>query len=307
MPAESVEQHYVDGFVANLALAPQQTTARLVTCVDADLSYSKPGKMFNADDIEGDDDEEDIVARAPPTPDGWSEHVRRVGFFLAKGKGKWLDNIDVARMLQDPANVVMQGIMATKNRGTDDAIIATLFAAAREGETGETTVAYNTTNQQIAADSRTFLHASEASVVAGSGDLPLTVGKLILAKNKLDKSELAGPRYFAAGSDQLSNLLSSTAATSGDYNTIKALVNGETNSFMGFEFVRTERLPLAATIRSCAAWIKSAVQYKERPIVNAKIAQRADRSYRWQAYYEVERGGVRRYDAGVVKVLCKEA
>jgi len=57
----------------------------------------------------------------------------------------------------------------------------------------------------------------------------------------LDKSELEGERYFAAGSDQLSNLLSSTAATSGDYNTIKALVNGETNSFMGFTFVRTER------------------------------------------------------------------
>lgn len=307
MSADSVEQHYVDGFIANLALAPQQKTARLVMCVDADLSYSKPGQMFNCDDIAGDDDEVDVVARAPVSPESFAEHVRRVGFFKSSAKGRFLENLDVARMLQDPASTVMQGMMATKQRATDDAIIAGLFAAARQGATGENSVAYDTTNQQIAADSRVFLHASESSVVAGSGDLPLTVGKLILAKNKLDKSELEGERYFACGSDQLSNLLSSTAATSGDYNTIKALVNGETNSFMGFTFVRTERMPVAASIRACAAWVKPALQYRERPIVTARITQRADRSYRWYAYYEVERGSARRYDTGVVKVLCKES
>jgi hypothetical protein len=34
----------------------------------------------------------------------------------------------------------------------------------------------------------------------------------------------------------------------------------------------------------------------------AGSTQRADRSYRWYAYYEAEHAAVRRYDTGVVKV-----
>jgi hypothetical protein len=201
----------------------------------------------------------------------------------------------------------MAGMMATKRRATDDAIIATMLGAAREGETGGTSVAYDTTNQRIVASSRKFLHASESSIVAGSGDLPLTVGKVIYAKNKLDKSEIEGERYFAYGSDQMSNLLASVAPTSSDYANVKALVNGETDSWMNFKWVRSERLPVASSVRSCIAWVKQAVVYKERPIQNAWIDRRKDKSGRWYAYYEVERGGLRRYDTGVVEVLCTEA
>jgi hypothetical protein len=307
VPGDSIEQLYVDGFIANLNLAPQQKEARMVGAVMADLNHTKPGVMFNADDISADDDETPVVGRAPDSPSSFAEAKRRVGFFTAKQKGRFIDDLDTVRQLVDPANTVMAGMMATNRRGTDDAIIAGMLAAAREGATGATVVAFDTANQQIAAANRKFLHASEASVVAGSGDLPLTIGKLAYAKNKLDKSEIEGSRYFAAGSDQLSNLLSSTAATSGDYNTIKALVNGETNTFMGFTFIRTERLPVAANIRSCLAWIKEAVVYKERPIQNAWIDRRKDKSGRWYAYYEVERGCLRRYDTGVVEVLCTEA
>lgn len=305
MSADTIEGLYVEGFKANLNLAPQQTNTRMVSCVDADLNYGPPGKMFNAEDILGDDSEQDVIGRAPDSPSSFADAVRRVGFFTAKNFGRFIDNLDKARLLADPTNPVMQGMMAAKNRATDDVIIAAALGSAREGETGGTTVAYKSA-QSIAADNREFLHAAESSVVAGSGDLPLTVGKVIKAKNLLDKSELEGERYFAAGSDQLSNLLSSVAMSSADYNAVKALVNGEVNSWMGFTWVRTERLAVAAGIRSCIAWVKPAIVYAQRPIVEATITKRADKSFRWYAYYEVERGAVRRYDTGVVKVLCKE-
>lgn len=299
----TIPSHYVQGFISNLNLAPQQTDARLVGCVDADLSHTKPGKMFNADDIGADDDEVEVVTRAPDSPESFSEHKRRVGFFKSYQKGRFIDDLDVVRMMQDPTNTVMAGMMATKRRATDDRIIAGFFADAREGEEGGTTVTFPA-GQIIAVDNRDYLH--DAETVAASGDLPLTVGKLIKAKTMLDQSEIEGERYFAAGSVQLGNLLSSTAVTSADYNGIKALVNGETNSFMGFKFVRTERLPVASSIRKCCAWVKPAMVYKERPIQNAWIDRRKDKSGRWYAYYEVERGSLRRYDTGVIQVLCTE-
>lgn len=294
---------YVPGFVANLQLKPQQTASRLVHCVDADLAYTTPGKLFNADDIGEDDDETEVVGRAPVSPESFADHQRRVGFLKSMAKGRFIESLDKVRMITDPTNKIMAGMMATKNRATDDKIIEGLFGSSYNGENG-TTVTGFPSGQVIAVDNRDFLHDAES--VAGSGNLPLTVGKLIKAKVMLDQSEIEGERYFAASAIQLGNLLATTPVTSSDYNSIKALNAGETNTFMGFTFKRTERLPVASNIRSCAAWIKPALQYRERPIVIARITERSDRSYRWYAYYEVERGSLRRYDEGVVKVNCSE-
>jgi hypothetical protein len=294
---------YVPGFVANLRLKPQQTASRLVSCVDADLNYTTPGKLFNADDIDADDDEVEVVTRAPNSPESFANHLRRVGFLKSSAKGRFIESLDKVRMLTDPTNTVMAGMMATKNRASDDKIIEGLFGSSYNGENGTTVTAFPSA-QVIAVDNRDFLHDAES--VPASGNLPLTVGKLIKAKVMLDQSEIEGQRYFGASAIQLGNLLATTAVTSADYNGIKALVNGETNTFMGFTFVRSERFPVASSIRSCAAWIKGAMQYRERPIENARIAQRPDRSFRWYAYYEVERGSLRRYDTAVVKVNCSE-
>lgn len=294
---------YVPGFTANLQLVPQQKTPRLIAGVMSDLSYTTPGKLFNADDIDSDDDEVDVEGRAPPSPDSFANHLRRVGFLKSSAKGRFIETLDKVRMLSDPTNPIMAGMMGTKWRKTDDKIIAAFNGVSYNGENGTTQTNFPAA-QVIGVQDRGFIH--DAEVLPASGDLPLTVGKIIGAKVKLDQSELEGERYAVASSIQLGNLLSSTAVTSGDYNTIKALVNGETNSFMGFNWIRSERLPVATSIRSAFFWVKDAMQYKERPIENARITQRADRSYRWYAYYEVERGALRRYDSAVVQVNTSE-
>lgn len=302
----AIEQLYVDGMVANLSLAPAQKNMRLLQIVDADLGYTKPGTSFNADDIQNDDDEVDVEGRAPVSPESFHDAKRRIGFFKAKAKGRWIEDLDTVRQLVDPTSTVMAGMMATKARATDDRIIAALTEDAHEGEHGETTVTFPAA-QVLAANFRDVLHAQEANVVAASGDLPLTFGKLIRAKTMLDVSEIDGARYFVANAKALEGLLASTPGTNSDYNTVRALVNGEVDTLLGFNFVRSERLlrPNAGQ-RRCFAIVKGAVQYKERPIKTARITERADRSYRPYAYYEVERGAARRYDTGVVAVDVAE-
>lgn len=296
---------YIPGFSANLKLMPQQSNARLVQGVQADMNYTKPGTLFNADDIDVDNEPElEVTERIPNSPEGSFNHLRRVGFFRPFQKGKFLEDLEVVRMLEDPTSADMASMMNAKNRATDDFIVANMFAPSRNGQNGENSVNFPAANV-IAVDDRSFIH--DAEVLPANGNLPLTIGKLITAKVRLDQSELEGPRYFACSAVQLGNLLSSTPATSSDYASVKRLAEGDTDTFMGFTFIRSERLALAASnVRACAAWIKDAIQYKERPIKNAKITQREDKSFRWYAYYELERGMCRRYDAGVLQVNCAE-
>ena len=47
--------------------------------------------------------------------------------------------------------------------------------------------------------------------------------------------------------------------------------------------------------------MKRAIIYRGRTIIPEEVVKRADKSFRWYAYYEFNHGCVRRYDGGVVR------
>jgi hypothetical protein len=104
----------------------------------------------------------------------------------------------------------------------------------------------------------------------GGADTNLNVAKLREAKKLLDKGNVPPQdRHIVLHANNLASLLSETAVTSSDFNTVKALVAGEINTFLGFTFHilgdRTEGgLPIAAgDVRSVWAFHKDAVGYAE--------------------------------------------
>lgn len=85
-------------------------------------------------------------------------------------------------------------------------------------------------------------------------------------------------RFFIHNAQQLDDLLGSTQITSSDYNTVKALVNGEINTFMGFEFIciaerKEGGLPkdTANTATMAFAYHKSAIGFASSKEVNSSI------------------------------------
>jgi hypothetical protein len=71
-------------------------------------------------------------------------------------------------------------------------------------------------------------------------------------------------RYIAHSPEFLEGLLSATEVTSSDYANVKALVNGQIDSFMGFKFIMIEDrveggVPLSSTIRNNFAFHKDAI------------------------------------------------
>jgi hypothetical protein len=72
----------------------------------------------------------------------------------------------------------------------------------------------------------------------GATDSNLNVSKLRRAKALLDTNNVPSEgRTLLCHAKNIEGLLSETAVTSSDFNTVKALVQGEINTFMGFKFV----------------------------------------------------------------------
>lgn len=71
----------------------------------------------------------------------------------------------------------------------------------------------------------------------GGSDTNMNVAKLREAKKLLDKNNVPFEgRHIILHANSLASLLSETAVTSADFNTVRALVAGEINTFLGFTF-----------------------------------------------------------------------
>ena len=104
----------------------------------------------------------------------------------------------------------------------------------------------------------------------GGTDTNLSVAKLREAKKLMDINNVPPmDRHMVIHANSLAALLSETAVTSADYNTVRALVSGELDTFLGFKFhVLGDRAEGGLTIdgsldRQLFAFHKSSVGYAE--------------------------------------------
>ena len=118
----------------------------------------------------------------------------------------------------------------------------------------------------LAAASGTGTVAKEIADDGSTGSASnLNVGKLRAAKKALDaKNVPMEGRSIIIHANNLSALLGLTSVTSQDFNTVKALVNGELDTFLGFKFItlgdRDEGgLPLSGSDRTVYAFHRDAV------------------------------------------------
>ena len=204
---------------------------------------------------------------------------------------KLLDRQDAMNLapLALPSSRYMSLATKAYNRQFDDIVCSTALGSVITGENGSTTTSF-LAGQQIAA--------------AGTG---LTISKLINAAEILNTNEVdeSADRVIVVHPRQITNMLQSLEVRSDDYNTVKALVAGKVDSFMGFKFVKNTRLTKVSTTRSCVAFVRGAVQMV-RGGLNARVDQLPTQNYAWQFYYDFDLSGTRLHDEGVVQIDCIE-
>ena len=66
-----------------------------------------------------------------------------------------------------------------------------------------------------------------------------------LGANEADDYDVNGNSnlFLVVDAAQLGNLLTSTKVNSADFNEVRALVAGDLNQYMGFNIIRTEKIP----------------------------------------------------------------
>lgn len=160
-----------------------------------------------------------------------------------------------------PTSECMQSQAAAYGRLVDKILIDALTASATITNTANTSSGFglnNTTTtvalpagQQIAVN---YVPAGGTAVNSG-----LTIGKLREAKRILDANEAPSEdRVLIVSAKEISDLLGTTEVTNNLYNTVRALVDGDVDTFLGFKVVRSEQLGVASNVRTCVAYQKNA-------------------------------------------------
>ena len=139
------------------------------------------------------------------------------------------------------------------------------------------------------------------------GSTGLTIAKLLNVVEILNGADLDEEmqRIIVVGPKQITTLLNTTEIKSADYNSVKALANGQIDTFMGFKFVMSNLLDVASGVRSCVAWCKGAIKRVDGG-TRTMIDRLPQESQATQIHSFWDLSACRMYDEGVVQIDCQE-
>ena len=279
---------FVEQYSANIQMLSQQMGSLLR---DAVRNESIVGKDAYFDQI-GKVTAQLKVSRHSDTPQIDTPHSRRRCSLADYEFADLIDQQDKVRLLIDPTSSYAKAAAYAMGRAMDDVIIAAALGTANTGVSGGTAVA---------------LPAANITAVGTGGANTMNIAKLALAKQKLDAGDVdpSIKRHIVVSPTEIQDLLNNTTVTSSDFNTVKALVQGEIDSFMGFKFHVSNRLTEnGAGNTQCIAFAEDGLLLGIGKDVTARIDERSDKSYATQVYYCQTIGATRMEEAKVISVLA---
>jgi len=240
-------------------------------------------------------------------------HSRRMVSIATFDNADLVDEPDKLRTLIDPTSEYALSFGWAFGRSMDDVIIEEAFGDAFGGKEGTTTV--------------TFPNTQKLASVSGAAGARTNVQALRRVKKKMDEAEVDPSirRYGALRAEQFDGLLAETEVTSSDFNTVKALVSGEINTFLGFQFIHSERtliqsgaLSFDTTLGTVGAgagdadlyhrsifWAMDGLLHSIGKDTVTRISERADKNHSTQVFTTMDIGGTRMEEVKVVELLGK--
>lgn len=293
---------FVDQYKDNILLLSQEETALLRGCCRME---DMTGDTMYVERI-GATSMQPKNVRHGNTPQIDTPHSRRRLTVADYNWADMIDNTDKLKMLIDPQSTYVRNAVAAANRQIDDVIIAALGGAAYSGHTGGTTVNnYDVGECRLVDGDGTIAAAgSDHSAVV---ETALTIAKLLTCKQLLDDAHIDDrrQRYFLCNPYNINQLLNTTEVKSADYNTVRALAQGQIDTFMGFKFIKHTELPADtedAGCTVCYAFAQDAIvlSIAEEPMV--RIDELPGKCYSVQIYVEQSLGATRVEGPAVVEI-----
>lgn len=268
----------VEQYKSNVLMLAQQKGSKLRGTVRSEMVTGKNAYFERIGAV----DMVDATSRHDDTPQIDTPHSRRRVSLTTSRFADLIDNADKVRTLIDPTSPYAMNAAWAAGRKMDAVIVAALAGNAYAGVAGATTVALPSAQKVAAASAGlTIAKLRSAREILLAADIDLDMGATCIIN--------------PAG---LTDLLSATEITSSDYNTVKALVQGQVDTFLGFKFVVSTQV--TALKAYCYAKNAAVLAVGSEPVV--RISERADKNYATQVFVEMDIGATRVEDEGVVEI-----
>ncbi len=312
-----LEGHKVAIFGRNLDLvAGQQSMSAFKNNIDFEDNFSEAGDRFT-DDLMGTTRMNEVSQDIRPTPGKRLEKKRRLGFFKGFDNGLWIGTREKAEQLVDPTNGNVIAMSEAREIEIDEAVKRALYDKHYyTDQNGDIATSVFPVSRKIAKNDWKYYKGQADGGSAPTGDAGLTTAKLRNLKVRMSKDKVrqatSGRLCLAVEQEDLEYLATSIEISSRDYNPDQQLIgqarklaDGEIDEMMGIVFVRASSgwaPETDAGVFKLAAWHEKLIKVKRRPLINTRVTERADYSYRWHAFHEDQVGHLRRQDEGIVHI-----
>lgn len=211
----------------------------------------------------------------------------------------------------DLAGAATRSLAAMIARAKDIAFLEGFYGPNQVGKTGTQTATFSASN---------IVPVN----LGGGGNVGLTVDKLVEAKAILRRNEVdmdAEECYMAITSEQEADLLRQTQMISRDFNPTDqpVLRDGKLVKLLGFNFINMEfgadatvgaeiaALTLDGSFRRVPFWAKSGMAVVTWEDMFARVSEREDMHYAYQAYARTTLTATRTEEGKCGQIICNEA
>lgn len=288
-----INKAFVQQFSNNLIMLSQQRGSKLASTV---MRKDVTGKYAHFDRL-GATTASIRTSRHGDTPLTDTPHSRRRVTLNDYEVADLIDSQDEVRMLIDPKSSYAQAMGYALGRSLDDIIIDAADGNASSIDSAD------------ASSNVALVHTIDEDFNTANSDI--IVEKVIEAKRILMSNEVQPDEelFFVLDAIALGNMLGQNEVQSADYNSVKALVRGELDTFVGFKFVQSERINDSGegNFKNCLAYAKSGIGLALGQDIQVKMSERADKSYATQVYASMTAGAVRIEEEKVIAVEAYRA
>lgn len=294
-----LDSYMVPQFTANIEMALQQKDSRFEKAV---MIEHLSGKVAQAVNRVGTIEANQITGRLQPMLKSEAPLESRWVAPKDYDSTQYVDRLDLLRTIIDPTSTFVSTAVAAMMRAKDNEIIRALFGNSLTGLNGTDVTPYSTVGSQVGVQVGTGLTPT---------DTGLNVAKLLKARQLLKAREIdfdMDPIFMAITAEQEANLLSDIKVISKDFNPAMNLVDGKLPSYLGVNFIHSEKLPVDGSgNRINPMWVKSGMALGIWKDKETSVDQRKDmRGLPWQIYLLMTFGATRLDEKKVIQVLNKE-
>lgn len=314
MASTSITTAFVKQYGSTLDLLAQTKGGKFTgTCLEESIEgeekyYDQLGAVYASE----------VLDRYADSPENDISHDRRRVVATAYDVGLMLDKFDKVQMLVNPESEYVQQQITALNRKKDIEFIKGALGNSFYGKNGGSSYAITDNGGTRIAQGNTSLTIDK-----------LSQARAKFAENGVDLDDPLNKAYIAVTPQVIQDMLGSTKTTSVDFNTVKALVKGELNSFYGFEFIISNLIPCTVSEavnlswtaadavdttgaddsgagRACFAYVKSGIRQVTNPSIMTEITKRDDKRFNYYAYSCMRTGAVRMEEKKVIQINCQE-